>query len=69
MELENTSKISTYLGKAVQFARLMIGIPDYEGYCLHMQENHPEQQIMTYEEFFKQRQLSRFGGNGKFKCC
>ncbi|MFM2344943.1 MAG: hypothetical protein RLZZ210_1555 [Pseudomonadota bacterium] len=69
MSEQNTNKIGTYLGKAVQLARLMVGIPNYDAYCKHMQENHSEKQMMTYEEFFKYSQVSRFGGNGKFKCC
>ena len=68
--MENKTKnIGSYLGKAVQLARLMIGIPNYDAYCIHMKSNHPEQQIMTYEEFFAQSQIARFGTNGKIKCC
>ncbi|PLO26768.1 hypothetical protein CWN45_27690, partial [Klebsiella pneumoniae] len=27
--------------------------------------NHPDQPYMTYEEFFRERQQARYGGDGK----
>lgn len=64
----NLGKASKYLGQA---ARMMIGIPDYDNYVAHMKKNHPDKSIMTYEEFFRERQDARYGGNGKggFRCC
>ncbi len=54
-------------------ARLMVGIPDYEAYVAHRKATHPDLPIMTYEEFFRDRQDARYGG-GKaggrmFRCC
>ena len=37
-------------------ARLMVGIPDYETYVAHRRTNHPDQPIMTYVEFVRERQ-------------
>ncbi len=64
----NIGKASKYLGQA---ARMMIGIPDYDNYVAHMKKNHPDKPVMTYEEFFKERQEARYGGKGKggFRCC
>ncbi len=60
-------KFGAYLG---QTARLMIGLPDYDNYLNHMQQTHPDQPVMTYEEFFRERQDARYGGNGRIaKCC
>ena len=60
-------KFGAYLG---QTARLMIGLPDYDNYLTHMQTNHPDQVVMTYEEFFRERQEARYGsGNRIAKCC
>ena len=60
-------KLGAYLG---QTARLMIGLPDYDNYLNHMQVNHPEKPVMTYEEFFRERQEARYGANGRtIKCC
>jgi hypothetical protein len=37
----------------------------------HMQTNHPDKPYMTYEEFFRERQQARYGGDGKggVRCC
>ena len=60
-------KFGAYLG---QTARLMVGLPDYDNYMNHMQANHPDQNAMSYEEFFRERQEARYGGNGKIaRCC
>ena len=33
-------------------ARLMVGVPDYETYVAHRRAEHPDEPIMTYEEFY-----------------
>jgi uncharacterized short protein YbdD (DUF466 family) len=51
-------------------ARLMVGVPDYETYVAHRRANHPKEPIMTYVEFFRERQQARYGvGNGRFRGC
>lgn len=52
-------------------ARLMVGMPNYETYVTHRQQNHPDEPVMTYAEFFRQRQEARYGGGGRggFRCC
>ncbi len=48
----------------------MVGIPDYETYVEHRRNMHPEESIMTYEEFFRERQDARYAiGKGKFRGC
>ena len=64
--LNEIGKIGKYLG---QTARLMVGLPDYDGYVRHMRDNHPDQHCMTYEEFFRERLEARYGGKGPGKCC
>jgi uncharacterized short protein YbdD (DUF466 family) len=54
----------------VRTARLMIGIPDYDNYVQHRRTFHPDQPIMTYEQFFRDRQNARYAvGNGRFRGC
>jgi len=54
----------------VRTARLMIGIPDYDTYVAHRKLTHPGEPIMTYEEFFRERQDARYSfGNGRFRGC
>lgn len=60
------SKMGKYLGQA---ARLMVGMPDYDTYVAHMRQTHPELPVMTYEEFFRERQEARYGGASGARCC
>ncbi|HJV28114.1 MAG TPA: YbdD/YjiX family protein [Aromatoleum sp.] len=59
------SKLGKYLGQA---ARLMVGLPDYDTYVAHMKVTHPDRPVMSYEEFFRERQEARYGG-GSGRCC
>jgi uncharacterized short protein YbdD (DUF466 family) len=55
----------------VRAARLMVGIPDYDTYVQHWRTVHPGLPVMSYEEFFIERQNARYGvGKGRmFRCC
>lgn len=54
-----------------QTARLMVGVPDYDGYVAHRKAVHPGEPVMSYEDFFRERQASRYGANGGkiSRCC
>ena len=53
-----------------QTARLMVGVPDYETYVAHRRANHPQEPIMTYVEFFRERQQARYAvAKGRFRGC
>jgi uncharacterized short protein YbdD (DUF466 family) len=53
-----------------QMSRLMVGIPDYDAYVAHRMVQHPDLPVMTYEEFFRDRQMARYGGGGgTIRCC
>ena len=55
---------------ATRTGRLMVGIPDYQTYVRHRQTFHAGEPIMTYEEFFRERQESRYAvGKGRFRGC
>ena len=60
--------LSAIWRKAVQTARLAIGVPDYEVYVAHMRSHHPQAHVMNYTEFFNERQQKRYG-NGSSRCC
>ncbi len=53
------SRMGKYLGQA---ARMLVGMPDYDTYVEHMRNKHPDKPVMTYEEFFRERQEARYGG-------
>ena len=60
------------LAKCVcQGARLMVGVPDYDTYVGHMRRMHPDKLVMSYAEFFRERQNARYGAAGRsgFRCC
>lgn len=61
------NRLGKYLGQA---ARLMVGMPDYDNYVEHMRANHPDQPVMDYQAFFRERQEARYGGGkGSPRCC
>jgi uncharacterized short protein YbdD (DUF466 family) len=60
--------LTTFWRRAVRTARLMIGVPDYDTYVQHMRAHHPEAHVMTYAEFFNERQQARYR-NGGGRCC
>jgi len=48
----------------------MFGIPDYQVYLEHRRTFHPDKPVMTYEEFFRDRQDARYAvGKGRFRGC
>ena len=64
------SKVTSAWGWAVRTARLMVGIPDYETYVAHRKAHHPDEPIMNYTEFFRERQNARYAcEKGRFKGC
>lgn len=58
-------RAARYLGQSL---RLMVGVPEYSTYVTHMQDNHPDQPVMVYREFFRERQEARYGGKVS-RCC
>jgi uncharacterized short protein YbdD (DUF466 family) len=49
-------------------ARLMVGVPDYQTYVAHQRTIHADQPVMSYEEFFRERQSARYEiGKGPFR--
>ena len=55
---------------AKRTARLLIGIPDYETYVARHKLTYPDEPVMTYEEFFRDRQKARYAfDKGKIRGC
>lgn len=52
-----------------QGARLMVGIPDYDTYVAHRRAHHPGEPVMTYAEFFRERQDRRYTDGKARGCC
>lgn len=65
--LDEITRAGRYLGQTM---RLMVGLPEYDNYLTHMENTHPGQPVMSYEEFFRERQEARYGANGRAgRCC
>ena len=64
----NKVRVATHW--AARTARLMVGVPHYETYVAHRKAHHPNEPIMSYEEFFEERQRARFAiEKGRMKGC
>ena len=64
--LGELAQAGRYLGQSM---RLMVGLPEYDTYVAHMEQTHPGEPMMSYEEFFRERQEARYGGAGKRGGC
>ena len=62
------ARLDGFWRAAVRTARLAIGVPDYDNYVAHMRAHHPGAHVMSYVEFFNERQQRRYG-NGRTGCC
>jgi uncharacterized short protein YbdD (DUF466 family) len=71
MDKGQPTRLAKLAHGVVKTARLMVGLPDYENYLSHRKEHHPDEAVMSYEEFFRERQASRYGANGGriSRCC
>jgi uncharacterized short protein YbdD (DUF466 family) len=48
----------------------MVGIPDYQTYVAHRQAHHPGEPVMSYKEFFRERQNARYATEkGRLRGC
>ena len=64
--LATLAQAGKYLGQSM---RLMVGLPEYDTYLAHMEREHPGKPVMTYEEFFRERQEARYGSGRSGGCC
>ena len=53
-----TGRVRFWTRLVLQTARLMVGIPDYQTYVRHQQTLHRGEPVMTYAEFFRERQAA-----------
>ena len=54
-------KLSRLWRRRAQTARfIMAGVPDYEVYIAHRRAHHPVETIISYPEFFRERQQARY---------
>ena len=56
------------LRSALRVVRTIIGAPDYERYVQHMRDHHPECDLLSRDEFMRQRLENRYSRPGS-RCC
>ena len=64
--LREFTSAGRFIGRSL---RLMVGLPDYDTYVSHRKTTHPGEPVMSYREFFRERQEARYGGAGKRGGC
>jgi uncharacterized short protein YbdD (DUF466 family) len=45
-----------------------LGVPDFEAYRVHRRERHPDEPLMSREEFYRNRHQARYA-RGRGRCC
>ena len=56
------------LGRFASAVRRIIGVPDYDRYVAHARRCHPDQPLMSRDEFTRQRMVERYSRPGA-RCC
>jgi len=56
------------LESVASVVRRVIGAPDYERYLEHRRARHPDEPVMSREEFTCERQAARYERPGS-RCC
>ncbi|MDB5937068.1 MAG: hypothetical protein JWQ01_4412 [Massilia sp.] len=64
--LDELARAGRYLGQSM---RLMVGLPEYDTYVAHMEAAHPGEPLMSYDDFFRERQQARYGQGKRGGCC
>ena len=64
-KITGITRAARYLGQSM---RLMVGVPEYSTYVSHMKTAHPDRPVMSYQEFFRERQEARYGCKIS-RCC
>lgn len=54
--------------RARAVAEVVMGLGDYDAYVAHMGKNHPGDETLTREGFFRAREAARYGAGG-MRCC
>ena len=54
--------------RAARAARLVLGVPDYDGYLAHMRAHHAGETPLSREEHLRHRLTQRYSRPGS-RCC
>lgn len=62
------ARIASGARRLRQSLRLMVGVPEYDTYVAHMRDMHPHLPVMSYQQFFRERQEAKYGERVG-RCC
>lgn len=62
------NKLRFLYKRSDRFFHLLVGMPSYDKYVEHMRTKHPEREIKSQKEFFKEALEARYNG-GVNRCC
>lgn len=62
------SKLKNLYQKSDRFVSLLVGMRSYDKYVEHMKIKHPDKEILSRREFFKEALEARYNG-GATRCC
>jgi len=51
-----------------QACRQVFGVPDYERYCQHVRDRHPQATVLPPRAFYAMATAKRYG-NSRGRCC
>jgi len=59
-----------HVQRTIDTLRLMVGVGNYQAYCVHMQQHHADTKVMTETEYFRHCQNARYPTkDGSIKRC
>ena len=61
-------KLKRLYQRSDRFLHLLVGMPSYDKYVEHMKTKHPEREILSQKDFFKEALEARYNG-GVNRCC
>ncbi len=61
-------KLRRLYQRSDRFINLLVGMPSYDKYVEHMRTKHPDRNILSRKDFFKEALEARYNG-GATRCC
>ena len=61
-------KLRRLYQRSDRFINLLVGMPSYDKYVEHMRTKHPDRNILSRKDFFKEALEARSNG-GATRCC
>ena len=63
-----TNTLARALARVLPVVRRIVGVPDYDAYRKHMAMHHPDQPLLTNDEFAEEQMTAKYSRPGQ-RCC